>query len=162
MGAVKPLKRYPDTGAIQGPAVYATGDYTPVEYGGTGATTAAGARAALGTVGSTWNPILTNTTNIDSSSAYLSSYMQLGDIVHCSGMVDVDATAASACVLSVSVPVASDFANVYEASGLLVGQGGGVVGSIEADATNDLVLFKFTPTGTASVSYFFNFTYQVN
>lgn len=161
MAAVKPLKRYPDSGAIQGPAVYATGDFTPVEHGGTGATTAAGARTEMGIVDSTWTPTLTNTTNIDSSSAYLSSYTQIGDTIHCAGMVDVDATAVSACVLAVSLPVASDFANAYEASGVLSAQGGGVVGSIEADPTGDKALFKFTPAGTTSVSYFFMFTYRV-
>ena len=114
----------------------------------------------------TYTPTLTNTTNVASSTASANQYMRVGNVVTVSGVVIIDpTTAATNSVLNMSLPIAS----ALTASRQLGGTGcsisttkyGDNVLAIFGDATNDRAEFRFNPTGAASETYIFSFTYQV-
>lgn len=124
-----------------------------VAMGGTGATTAAAARTALGLgsaavltgVASKWTPTLTNVANLDGSTAFECLYIRLGSIVFFSGRVAVNPTAPAAQTqLGISLPVASNFGAVEDANGVafcptIAGQGA----SIHADIANDRLTMEW-------------------
>ena len=114
----------------------------------------------------TYTPTLTNTTNVAVSSIGAIQYMRVGNVVTVSGSVIIDpTTAATNSTLNMSLPIAS----AISASRQLAGTGcsfsttkyGDNVLAIFGDATNDRAEFRFYPTGAASESYTFSFTYQV-
>jgi hypothetical protein len=126
-----------------------------------GATATGTLSITLGAITSgTYTPTLTNTTNIDASTAEAAQYMRVGNVVTVSGRVAIDATAAAATVMGVSLPIASNFANLRECGGI-VGAAGGPFGEIRADSTNDRATFAYTATGTANTAYYFTFTYRI-
>ena len=118
-----------------------------ISMGGTGETTAATARTALGLgsaallagTASKWTPTLTNVANLDGSTAFECLYLQLGGIVVVAGRVSVDPTLpATQTTLGISLPVASNLGAVEDAAGVafagaIAGQGA----AIEADAANN-------------------------
>lgn len=116
---------------------------------------------ASGIDAGTWTPTLTNVTNLDSSTAYASNYLRLGNTVVCSGKVDVDATAAAATELGISLPIASNFATEQQCAGTAVNQASTEQGAILADTTNDRASLKWTAAGTGSVTLVFTFIFRV-
>lgn len=142
-----------------------------IDMGGTGSTTAATARTALGLgsaalltgVASKWTPTLTNVANLDGSTAFESLYIRLGSIVVVAGRVSVDPTAgAAATTLAISLPVASNFGAVEDAAGVafayaIAGQGA----AIEADAANDRLLMKWISGDTTNQPMGFIAAYEV-
>jgi hypothetical protein len=113
----------------------------------------------------TYTPTLTNTTNIAASTAYVTGYFRVGNMVTVAGRVNIDPTAAStASELRISLPIASNFANNQNLGGVgAIATGVAEVssGGILADATNDEARFLFTSGGTAARDYYFTFSYQV-
>lgn len=112
----------------------------------------------------TYTPTLTNVANIDASTAYVCQYVRLGDVVHVSGRVDIDATAAAATLtqLGVSLPIASDFANSQECAG--TGVFPGVQSSCAAvlgDTTNNRAQIQYLSASAANNGMFFSFTYRI-
>ena len=110
----------------------------------------------------TYTPTLTNVTNISASTAYSCQYMRVGNVVNVSGRVDIDATAAAATELGMSLPVASDFAANEKCAGTgasLTALDDAIV--IRADATNNRAQFVFTATDVANTSRFFQFQYVI-
>jgi hypothetical protein len=83
-------------------------------------TAAQQALIAAGIASSTWTPTLTNTTNLDASTAYQGQYIRFGNTVTCSGKVDVDPTAAAATVLGISLPIVSNFGATEDCAGTAV------------------------------------------
>jgi len=71
----------------------------------------------------TYTPSLTNTTNIDASTAYPWQYIRFGKQVVFSGKMDIDPTSAAstASVIKISLPIAADFTGNSQASGTCVG-----------------------------------------
>jgi hypothetical protein len=57
-------------------------------------TTATAALATLGIISGTYTPTLTNSVNLDASTAFLSRYIIIGDVVAVMGSCQVDPTAA--------------------------------------------------------------------
>lgn len=112
----------------------------------------------------TYTPTLTNTTNIDSSTAYSCQYSRVGSTVTVSGKVDVDATASgTSTILGMSLPIASNFANTNELSGVGVSiNAAGVSGiGIYGDTTNDRATFDWFAGNTVNRSIYFTFTYRI-
>jgi len=114
----------------------------------------------------TYTPTLTNTTNVASSTASAAQYMRVGNVVTVSGQVTIDpTTAATNTTLNMSLPIAS----AISSSRQLGGSGSSLTTTkfgdnnivILADATNDRAELRLNPTGAASESYNFTFTYQV-
>ena len=108
----------------------------------------------------TYTPTLTNTTNIDASTAFLSQYFRVGSVVLVSSRVEVDATAAANTVLGISLPIASNFGANRDCSGTGNRNAGGA-GEVRANTTSDIAEFSFTATTTANAAYYLIFAYLI-
>lgn len=110
----------------------------------------------------TWTPTLTNTTNLDASTPFLSQYLRVGNVVNFSGRVDLDPTAAASVVLGMSLPIASNFANNFEAGGTFANPAvASEVGAILADATNNRLTFQGVAISITNQSFFFSGSYLI-
>lgn len=109
----------------------------------------------------TYTPTLTNTTNLDSSTASITQYMVVNDMVTVSGRVVIDPTAAGAVELGMSLPVASNFTSAIQAGGTFCAISTEEAGAIYADDTNDRLTFAITVTDGTARSYSFHATYRI-
>ena len=113
----------------------------------------------------TYTPTLTNTGNIDSSTANICQYMRVGNVVTVSGAVTVDATTAgNATILKMSLPVASNMTGATNLGGTGASTSTNAYGNcmaIMGDATNDVAEFRWNATLSTSQVYNFSFTYRV-
>jgi hypothetical protein len=111
----------------------------------------------------TYTPTLTNATNVDSSTARLATYLRVGNSVTVSGQLDIDPTmTATATLLGISLPIASNFSTAFQAGGTAFATGiTGMGGGIEADATNDRVSLKFISSDITNQTMAYTFTYQI-
>ena len=113
----------------------------------------------------TYTPTLFNTTNVAASTAYVTTFMRVGNAVTVAGQIDIDPTASAAnTVLGVSLPIPSNFTAGNQAGGTITtSSGAGItqVGGAQADATNDRINFTFLSATLANVAHSFTFTYQV-
>lgn len=109
-----------------------------------------------------YTPTLTNTTNLDASTAYPTNYVRVNDMVTVSGRVDMDPTATGAVTLGMSLPIASNFAQLYQCGGTAVTDAvAGQAASIAADAVNKRAMVEFTATDTSNRRWAFAFMYRV-
>jgi len=112
----------------------------------------------------TYTPTLTNVTNIASSTAYESFYIRIGDIVQVSGYVVIDPTAdATTTNLRISLPVASDFTQTYDLSGVGYWNASGTVvpARLLADATNNDAYMSFLANSTSGGGGNYSFMYII-
>ena len=112
----------------------------------------------------TYTPTLTNTTNVTSSTAYVCTYLRVGNTVTVSGRFDIQpTTTALNTLMGLSLPVASNFTTADQAGGCGIAPGGSSQGAaILSDATNDRASVQFKAVGTvALIAINFTFTYQV-
>ena len=117
----------------------------------------------------TYTPTLTNTANLDASTAHVFQYSFITDptsgltVVTASGYVDVDPTTTlTDTQLTISVPIASAFANVQECGGAgnsttIAGQSAG----IRAVASSGNVMMQWKTTDVTSQPMYLTFTYKV-
>lgn len=126
-------------------------------------TTATAALATLGIVASTYTPTLTNVTNVDSSSASVTAYIRVGALVVLFGRVDANCTlaASTASELGISIPIASDFANLSEAGGVGYTASLAIGGAIGADTTNNRLRLRWESLSTGNVTFAFIAGYQI-
>lgn len=114
-------------------------------------------------VSGTYTPTLTNVANLDASTAYPCQWLRVGDTVTVSGKVDVNPTApATPTQLTLTLPVASNFANDYECTGVafssnIAGQGA----AIRAEGTVNEAEMIWTSGDVTNQPMYFTFTYQV-
>lgn len=145
-----------------------TSDLTDITAAGAALVTAADldAQKTLLGIGSatidsgTYTPTLTNVTNLDASTAYQCQYMRVGNTVTVSGRVDVDPTAAAACELGLTLPIASDLGALEECAGVafasgVAGQGAAIVG----DAANDRASMRWVAVDLTNQPMYFSFSY---
>jgi hypothetical protein len=112
----------------------------------------------------TYTPSLTNVTNVTASTAFISQYTRIGNVVTVSGKVDIDPTAAGAtpAELGMSLPIASNFTTEEQCGGTAVSEIASTYPvRILADAVNNRASFKFLAGTTSNDSYSFTFTYQI-
>lgn len=112
----------------------------------------------------TYTPTLTNTTNVAASTAYVTSWYRVGNIVTVFGKVDIDVTTASSTVtlMGMSLPVASALANEQELAGVATSDAvANLAIRIKGDVTNDRASFSFLATSGSNDSYSFQFSYRV-
>jgi hypothetical protein len=134
-----------------------------------GAVTVGTLTTALGAVTSgTYTPTLTNGANVGSSSSAVCQYIQVGSVVHVTGVISVQTTAgaSTATVLGISLPVASNFATQAGLSGtgarILTG---GVANydccTVFGDTTNHRASVQFNAGAASNATMTFTFSYLV-
>lgn len=111
-----------------------------------------------------YTPTVTNGTNMAANTPREHTWMRVGNTVTVSGFVDADPTAgaATATDFGVALPVASDFANVWEcAGGGFSGEAPYTPAAVFADTTNNRATVVFYANTTAVRTVGYSFTYQV-
>lgn len=115
-----------------------------------------------GGLSGTWTPTLTSVANIDATTAYQCGYSRVGDRVTFSGKIAIDPTALGTVTrVGISLPIASNFANDYNAAGVANAAAINASAGIYADATNHRLMFEFVATDTSNQIWWFVGTYQV-
>lgn len=115
----------------------------------------AGATLAQGT----WTPTLTNGASMTASTAYACQYSRVGNTVHVSGKVDVTLSSGTGSAVSLTLPIASNFASDGQAGGTWCSNLT-ANGRVVADAANDrITLFGTYAAGSQTV--WFNASYLV-
>lgn len=140
------------------------GTDVPVTDGGTGSSTAAGARTNLGFASGTYTPTKTDVANIDSSTIQDANYLRVGNQCTVSGRCTIDVTlAATATEFAISLPFASALTLFTECSGDAHAiDSAGLGGGIRADITNDRAALKFISTAdVGNREWYYHFTYTV-
>lgn len=123
-------------------------------------TTLAIAEGAI--ISGVYTPTLTNTTNVDGSTAFECQYIRVGNVVTVSGVLNMDTTAATATVLGISLPIASNFGGVSDCGGTAVdGTIAGNAGAIYADVANDRARLETITATSTDRTWAFHFSYQV-
>jgi hypothetical protein len=113
------------------------------------------------TIGAGWTPTLTNVANLDSSTASFSNYARIGSTVVVSGQLTLDPTATGSISLRMTLPIAMDFTATRQAAGVVSSSTGAIVGSFNADATNDQILITANATTISSTIVQFSGTYTL-
>jgi hypothetical protein len=110
----------------------------------------------------TYTPTKTNVANVSGSTAYVTAYYRVGNVVTVSGRLDISVTTGSTITtIRLSLPIASNFTDATQCSGHLTSDSNLDNGAIYSDATNDQAFVSFRPANTGSRNCFFTFTYQV-
>lgn len=111
----------------------------------------------------TYTPTITNGANVDASTAYACQYFRVGNTVTISGKIDIDPTStATSTDLTISLPIASDFGNDYEAGGVgFCGRVAGLGFALYAEPTANELKIEFVSANTIDRGYFFTVTYQI-
>jgi len=114
----------------------------------------------------TYTPTPTNTTGIGASTARVTQWIRIGNVVHVAGNINIDTDGTGTPVMGVSLPIASNLAAVGDLGGVCVAQpgaGGAQTVGIYADTTNDRAKFDWAvnPGNVAPQDYSFTFSYVV-
>jgi hypothetical protein len=110
----------------------------------------------------TYTPTLTLVTNLDAALVSADfTYIRVGNIVHVEGGITADATAAGNTVVGISLPIASNFAGNFDATGIGSNQLSNVTGNIQADTTNDRAQLTYQAIATTSQAFRVSFNYQI-
>lgn len=112
-----------------------------------------------------YTPTITDTTNIDASTAFATQYMRVGTIVVVGGKVDIDPTAAANTVteIDISLPIASNLSASQHLGGTATctGVSTNSAGTLSANGTADTARLKYYANDTANRSWFFSFIYRI-
>jgi len=111
----------------------------------------------------TYTATLTNTTNIDASTAFQAQWMRVGNVVTVSGKVQVDITTGSAStVLGMSLPLTSNIGAEENLGGVMHDGSQTTTAKVVGDSANDRAKFEWSgQTDTSLTSYAFTFTYLI-
>lgn len=113
----------------------------------------------------TWTPVATNTSNISSSTTYLSTYMRVGDVVHCFLKIRMASTLDGIDTsLSIDIPIASTLSNDFELTGALA-HGGALdmyPAQVKADTVNNKAkITYYSKYSSTPMDFFGTFSYRV-
>lgn len=132
----------------------------------TGAVAATGAlsyvKGAVTT--STYTPTLSNVANAAALVSSVFSYSRNGDTVDVWGQIQVDVTSAATLTqVGITLPIASNFANLGECGGSAIAFNTAVSAyGIFADTTNDTALLSgLSSASTANITYGVHFSYRI-
>lgn len=110
----------------------------------------------------TYTPTLTNTTNLDASTAYVCTYMRVGNVVSVSGRFDIDPTIVAAVDMGISLPIASNLAALADCAGAANPEAVATRGlAIHADVTNDRAQVVGVVADITNHGYAFTFQYRI-
>lgn len=122
----------------------------PLTSGVTGILPAANGGTGVSAPEGSYTPTATNTTNVSATTVNVTYYIRIGNSVHVWGQITPDPVAAGACLIGLSLPIASALANSFELGGNGVFSATSVAVRIIGDATNDRATLEWTaPDGTA-------------
>lgn len=119
--------------------------------------------SALGNVySSTYTPTVTAVTNLTSSSAVACWYTRIGNVVFVAGFVTIEPTLDdTATGLTFSLPVASNFSNAFQGSGVAVATTDTESFGIYSKASNDTMEMAGISRITSSHTLEVQFSYRV-
>jgi hypothetical protein len=126
--------------------------------------TPAQVRATLDLVTGSYTPTFTNIANLDASTAGVTRYIRVSDLVIVNGTLAVDPTAAAPTLtqLGISLPIASNLIASTDAMGVYgTSTVTPVSGEIFGDAANDRVTLQFFAQSAANQSGKFSFMYVI-
>ena len=110
---------------------------------------------------STYTPTLTNTTNVAASTAYVTHYQRIGDVVRVWGEISIDATASlTVTELGISLPIATAIGNTYELAGTGFNGLDNTGIQIQGDVTNNRAKFILFPQTDTNNKYSFSFSFK--
>lgn len=119
--------------------------------------------SAAGTVYSgTYTPTLTNAVNLTSSAAFTTQYTRIGNVVLVSGAFTIEPTADDTLTtMGISLPVASNFAQLYQCTGIVSAAVDTETFPIVADPVNNRAALTGIARDTANHAVYFQFMYLV-
>jgi hypothetical protein len=128
--------------------------------------TTAGALGVSNVLGTTYTPTLTDVANAGTLDLLVARYTRVASVVTVAATFRAAITAtATLTQVRVTLPVASNFANLRECSGAGAtddSTGANIVPvSVVADPTNDAILLSFTPETASSLFVSFTATYVI-
>lgn len=112
----------------------------------------------------TWSPTYATTTNLDDSPTTIgANYIRLGSIVLVFGNIDLDSEGAGTCVLSISLPIASNFAveSDFGGSFMVDGSANHSAGRMQADPSNNRIIVQWTAVGADAARASFIGAYKI-
>jgi hypothetical protein len=118
----------------------------------------------------TYTPTFTSVTNCEATpvikSGSLFHYMRIGNHVRVWGVCEVNPTSDAETVFGISLPIASNFAEVYaECSGSVLADTGTYTsaqwGNVGADTTNDRATVDYFPGTASNHTVYVKFDYEV-
>ena len=111
----------------------------------------------------TYTPTATGITNIASSTTRQSNWSRVGNIVTVAGAVTITTNANGFAQLGISLPIASDFGTIYDASGNVIATAANShSGVVYSNVANDYVVIEFRHNGTVGADDFrFTYSYEV-
>lgn len=148
-----------DDVAITGGVIDATviGGTTPAAGTFTTLTIAGG-----GVIGGTYTPTAAIVTNLDSVTAFDATYIRVGSAAVVSGRIDANVTAAGLAELSLTLPVASNFSTINQASGTAtIAAVTGETAAIRSNVAGDVVEMRWTATSTVEQSWRYIYLYEI-
>lgn len=115
---------------------------------------------AGGVASGTYTPTLTNGSTVTSSTANISQYSRVGNIVTVAGQMSITVGSTGANNMGISLPIASNLLAPADLSGTANSDSGNLLSNqVEGSATNDRAVFYFTAsvTGTYLITYVFSY-----
>lgn len=109
----------------------------------------------------TYSPTLTYDTNITSASTSGFTYSRTGNMVNVAGRLRIDSNTTGPGVLGISLPIASNFANVYNAWGSAITEYDRTSGFISASVAGDIAQLDFYANVATAQYWWANFSYRV-
>lgn len=110
-----------------------------------------------------YTPTLTNVANISASTAYPTQYLRVGNSVFVSGQVDFTTVLGGQPTnLGISLPFASDFAQVYQCAGTAFTAAPTKEGAVvRGDITNNRAEIQYEDTNAGTHTMCFQFMYRI-
>lgn len=114
----------------------------------------------------TYTPTLTNVANLSASTARVTQWFRVGNVMHIAGSFNLDpTTTATLTQVGISLPIASALANAFECAGTADAPGLSAANAASAaiigDATNDRAQIQWTPVDVTAQEWYFTFTCQI-
>jgi hypothetical protein len=109
-----------------------------------------------------YTPTITLGTNAAAATANPSQYMRVGNVVTVSGEIAaLDPTSTGDTVISLTLPIASNLAQLYQVGGTANSYSTTECAAIYADSVNDLAVIRFIAVGTTARNWWYTFTYRI-
>lgn len=106
----------------------------------------------------TYVPVVFKGANIDVSEAKTAIFHRFFDVVQVSGALTIDATAAGAFDVGLTLPISTPFSDEYDATGVCSVKSQSASGVITADPDSSTVVLRGTISSTSS--FVWNYFYQ--